>query len=335
MEPNSFSGRQWQWPAGLDVPEPTHRPTGTSSSTFNHPDHPTNASHHANASDAEHDADPQPQRPKTRTYKPRTCRICLEVVPPTTEIDESLAAGLFASTARVKFESEDPELGRLVSPCMCKGSQKYVHEGCLEAWRQAAPLSDRNFWQCPTCKFEYRLSRLSYGRWLSSKLLRVGITVAVMLITVFILGFVADPIINLWIDPLGSIADTLLSDGEPALPFLDVEDEPDTWWFHFLKGFFSLGLLGFLKTFLAMSPFGWFNVRAGVAARRRRGRDRMESINWGLIVIGIVTFLGVCTPAEHRFWHMLTCAGDLEVGEPPQCESPREGQQSGGGRPRR
>lgn len=218
---------------------------------------------------------------------------------------------------------------------MCKGSQKYVHEGCLEAWRQAAPLSDRNFWQCPTCKFEYRLSRLSYGRWLSSKLLRVGITVAVMLITVFILGFVADPIINLWIDPLGSIADTLLSDGEPAIPFLDVEDEPDTWWFHFLKGFFSLGLLGFLKTFLAMSPFGWFNVRAGVAARRRRGRDRMESINWGLIVIGIVTFLGVCTPAEHRFWHMLTCAGDLEVGEPPRCESPREGQQSGGGRPRR
>lgn len=143
-----------------------------------------------------------------------------------------------------------------------------------------------------------------------------------MFITVFILGFVADPIINLWIDPLGSIADTLLSDGEPALPFLDVEDEPDTWWFHFLKGFFSLGLLGFLKTFLAMSPFGWFNVRAGVAARRRRGRDRMESINWGLIVIGIVTFLGVCTPAEHPLWHMLTFAGDLEVGESPQCESP-------------
>ena len=294
MESTDFSSANWKWPTGMGAPAPAHPSTGTSSSsTFGPSNHQTTSTpkHHSATSNAEPDPEP-PQQPKRRTYKPRTCRICLDVVHPTTEIDESLAAGLFSSKVRVRFESEDPTLGRLVSPCKCKGTQKYVHEGCLQLWRQASPLTDRNFWRCPTCGFEYRLSRLNYGRWLSSKLLRVGITLVVMLATIFLLGFIADPIIALWMDPLGTITDTVLSDSEPSLPFLDVEDEPNTWWFHFLKGVLSLGLVGFLKTFL--SPYSLFNLRMGGANRRRgRGRERMEAVNWTLVFIGIVTFLGV------------------------------------------
>ncbi len=235
---------------------------------------------------------PTPTRPQ-RHYKPRTCRICLETVQPTTDIDDSLAARVFSSRPRVRYVSEDPDLGRLISPCKCKGSQKYVHEGCLQAWRKTSPLSDRNYWRCPTCQFEYRLQRLRWGRWLSSKILRGALTLVIMTVTIFLLGFIADPIIGFWVDPFGSIAGGLtgFEFEEQAV----VDDGPDGWPTHFVKGFLSLGLLGFVKTMFVMSPWNWFNIRVGGGGRRRRGtgRDRMEQINWALVVIGVLTFLGV------------------------------------------
>ncbi|KAL2160868.1 hypothetical protein VTH06DRAFT_1065 [Thermothelomyces fergusii] len=247
----------------------------------------------------------QGERQRQRHYRPRTCRICLEVVYPTTDIDESLAGRVFSSKARVRYVSEDPELGRLMSPCRCKGSQKYVHEGCLRAWRNAAPLSDRNYWRCPTCHFEYRLERLRWGRWLSSKVLRAALTVAILLLTVFVLGFVADPIIGFWEDPFGSLVGGLLDFDfdfdfdKPVLP----DEGPGSWSLHFLKGFLSLGLLGFLKTMYLMSPWHWFNIRFGGYRRRRgTGRDRLQQINWGLVLIGVLTFLG----ATWKFVNHLT-----------------------------
>lgn len=228
---------------------------------------------------------------KQRHYKPRTCRICLEVVNPTTEIDDSLAGRVFSSKTRVRYISEDPELGRLISPCRCKGSQRYVHEGCLQAWRNASPLSDRNYWRCPTCQFEYRLQRLRWSRWLSSKLLRGVLTFVIMVATIFVLGFVADPILGFWDDPFGSLVETLM-DVELNEPILG-DEGPGTWYGHFFKGFISLGILGFLKTMLVMSPWHWLNVRFGGRRRRGTGRNRVEQINWALVAAGIITFMVV------------------------------------------
>ncbi|KAK4135639.1 hypothetical protein BT67DRAFT_256753 [Trichocladium antarcticum] len=279
----------WTFPPGMDAPNNAHRTeTQTTQTTHTPPatdEQPHNA---ADASDAPPPAPTPTQQP--RHYKPRTCRICLEVVNPTTDLDDSIAGRVFASKARVRYISEDPELGRLMSPCKCKGSQKYVHEGCLQAWRNAAPLSDRNYWRCPTCHFEYRMARLRWGRWLSSKMLRAALTVLVMAIAVFMLGFVADPIINFGLDPWGSIAGTIMGEDYEVLPLAD--EDAATWSFHFMKGFLSLGLLGFLKTMLAMSPWHWWNVRVGGRRRRGAGQDRMESINWFLVVIGVLAFLG-------------------------------------------
>jgi hypothetical protein len=36
-----------------------------------------------------------------------------------------------------------PEEGRLISPCLCKGSMKYVHLDCLQHWRQTSSNSKR------------------------------------------------------------------------------------------------------------------------------------------------------------------------------------------------
>jgi hypothetical protein len=278
---------QWSWSSAMDgpradasEPQPYHRApeTATSSSSTTGPT-PT-------------PTQPLPQeQPRQRTYRPRTCRICLETVYPTTEIDDSLAGRVFSSQrARVRYVSEDPSLGRLISPCRCKGTQKYVHEGCLQAWRLASPLSDRNFWRCPTCQFEYRLERLRWGRWLASKPLRAVLAFVIMTFTIFVLGFVADPILNLWLDPFGSIFGAFIEYDEPVLE----DEEPGSWSMHMVKGFLSLGLIGFVKSVFFMSPVRWINVRYGGGRRRRgTGRDRLEDINWVLVIIGVITFIGV------------------------------------------
>ncbi|KAK0635012.1 hypothetical protein B0T17DRAFT_484614, partial [Bombardia bombarda] len=294
---------QWSWPADMDPQVPNQRQpraTSSSSSTAEEPQQPAN-NHNHNTEQTPSPEQPRPASasPKRRIYKPRTCRICLEVVNPTTDIDDSIAAGLFTSRSRVRYVSEDPELGRLLCPCNCKGSQKYVHEGCLQAWRQSAPFSDRHYYQCPTCGFQYRMARLKWSSWLSSTLIRVAMTVLILLATVFVLGFIADPIINLWLDPMGGIIDTIadvVEDVEALQPPVALHEDPSSWSFHFLKGFFSLGLLGFFKSFLAVSPWQWFSIRGGTFGGRRRraatGRARLENINLFIVVVGVLTFLG-------------------------------------------
>ncbi|POS74066.1 RING finger domain-containing protein [Diaporthe helianthi] len=226
-----------------------------------------------------------------RRYPPRTCRICLDEVEPTFETP-NLSTQYLGGKPRVRYVSDDPELGRLMRPCKCKGSQQHVHEGCLRAWRAASP-SDRNLWQCPTCRYEYRLSSLRWSRWLNSGILRAFLTATIMAFALFLLGFVADPIINIWMDPAGAVVDVVrggLDGFEDILEYYP-DDEPDTWFVHFSKGLLSLGLVGLVKVFLGLGPLHWFNIRLG-GTRRGRGRDRLENVSWLLVAVGVATFMG-------------------------------------------
>ncbi|KAH7319657.1 hypothetical protein B0I35DRAFT_429523 [Stachybotrys elegans] len=227
-----------------------------------------------------------------RHYGPRTCRICLETVYPTFPDTTASTLGIPVSS-RPTYLSEDPDLGRLLSPCKCKGSQKYVHEGCLQAWRLANPTATRNYWSCPTCKFSYRMARLQYAAVLRSVWLRSLISLAVLVICTFAFGFIADPILDLWFDPVGTLSDTVTS----VITDIEAMNPPkyqysSTWGEHFLKGFFSLGLVGLFKSMLAMGPLHWFNVRIGLGSGRRgTGRARVDNINLAYVLIGAFTFL--------------------------------------------
>ena len=246
-----------------------------------------------------HVSDDPPRQHRTH-YPPRTCRICLEAVLPTFHTDEATAMGStllpesLRPAPRVTYESPPGDGGRLIRPCKCKGSQKYVHEDCLGAWRRQDPLQKRNYWQCPTCRYKYRLQRLSWGRWLSSGVSQVALTLLIFVTAMFVLGFVADPIINLYLDPVTTIATA----GGPR-DSLFFEDEPATWAEHFTKGLASLGLLGFAKFLLTLSPWHWFNMRGtgmGVGGRSGgglggTGRDRLQNLSWVAIVVGIITVL--------------------------------------------
>lgn len=245
----------------------------------------------------EEPAEQEPHRYHTnRHYRPRQCRICLETVLPTFEPASMHIPTMLQAEPRVTYTSSDPELGKLIRPCKCKGSSRYVHEGCLQSWRHADPAyGRRNYFQCPTCGFQYRLQRIAVSRWISSALAQVLLTGLILLIAIFLLGFVADPIINLYVDPYDTIA---YADYWHTNVVDEVSDAPGAsgWITHLTKGLASLGVLSFVKVLLAMSPWNWWNLRnssLAVGGGRNRGRDRVASISWVVIFVGVCTALWV------------------------------------------
>ncbi|KAF2130747.1 RING finger domain-containing protein [Dothidotthia symphoricarpi CBS 119687] len=263
----------WYWPDDVPKDEPPH---ATSSSSSSQPQ-PSRTSATGEAPHAG-----QGTRSSRRTHwPPRQCRICLETVQPTFNVPSENLPG-FLQSSNVKYEDES---GRLIRPCNCKGSSKYVHEACLQAWRHADPsYGPRNYWQCPTCGFKYRLVRLGAGRFVGSVAAQVGLTLLILTIVVFVLGFIADPIINMYFDPWSYL---MPWSSRPSYDYY--EDEPVTWGEHFAKGFASMGVLGFLKVLVA-SPFSYFRLGGG-GGRGRNGRDRYEQISWIIILVGVGTFL--------------------------------------------
>ncbi|KAM0720100.1 hypothetical protein Q7P37_004236 [Cladosporium fusiforme] len=249
------------------------------------------------SSPTENDPPPQPRR--RRHYPSRTCRICLEIVEPSFHQDHSSnLPAAFQPEPRVTYESEDG--GRLLRPCKCKGSQKYVHEECLGAWRMADPLQKRNYYECPTCRYRYHLQRLTWSSWISSTAAQVGLTLTIFFLAMFILGFFADPIINMYLDPVT----TITSAGGPTGSLL-FEDEDPGWGEHFFKGLASLGLLGFAKFLFGLGPWHWVNARSpGMMGRSSvggNGRNRMRELSWLAVIIGVSTFVYAVWKGVHAW----------------------------------
>ncbi|KAF2659428.1 hypothetical protein K491DRAFT_766110 [Lophiostoma macrostomum CBS 122681] len=274
----------WYWPD--DVP----REPSAGAPTTPPPPRTANA-------DESSRADPGSQSSRRRRHwPPRQCRICLETVQPTTHVPSESLPGFMQSPPNVTYEDEN---GRLIRPCMCKGSSKYVHDACLQAWRHADPgYGRRNYWQCPTCGFKYRLARLGWGQWVASTSAQVALTVIILLVTVFLLGFVADPIISIYFDPW-----SFLSPWSSTDYYYD-DDEAASWIEHFVKGFTSMGVIGFLKVIFAQ-PFAYFRFGGGSRGRAATGRDRMEQVGWIIILIGVATFLTAIYKAV-RAWSRRT-----------------------------
>jgi hypothetical protein len=256
------------------------------------------------ASDPTQSAQPSQPGPEPQALDTRRCWICHEEVSPTYE-ELSTLDKFRGKRPRKIYYSEDG--GRLISPCLCKGTIKYVHEQCLQDWRYTQPGS-QNHYRCRTCQYEYKLERMDWAHRVRSPVAAFGLAVGIVIVCIFLLGFVADPILNLWLDPVGTIAEGVgyaEADHDEAYGLADLDEE--TWSFHFLKGLLSLGLLGFVKAFLAMSPWQWWNLRtSGLVGGGRRGgtgRDRMENISMTMVVIGAVTF----------FWVSATFAGNRSV----------------------
>ena len=44
---------------------------------------------------------------------------------------------------------------RLIAPCLCMGSVKYVHMSCLAKWRKYSPTQAK---KCGSCQTDYRVT---------------------------------------------------------------------------------------------------------------------------------------------------------------------------------
>ncbi|XP_017616738.2 uncharacterized protein LOC108461404 [Gossypium arboreum] len=60
-----------------------------------------------------------------------------------------------APCCRICLECDGEEDDELISPCMCKGTQQFVHRSCLDHWRSVK--EGFAFSHCTTCKAQFHL----------------------------------------------------------------------------------------------------------------------------------------------------------------------------------
>lgn len=66
---------------------------------------------------------------------------------------------------RICFEKESKEF-KLISPCQCRGTQKYIHESCLNQCRM---IKTEAYLQCQTCHFKYIIEGPWYEIYLANQ----------------------------------------------------------------------------------------------------------------------------------------------------------------------
>lgn len=65
---------------------------------------------------------------------------------------------------RICYDGIDTEdaSNRLFRPCLCRGTQTYIHENCLKSLRYSQ-VNRQSMFQCPTCKYKYRYCRIWFA----------------------------------------------------------------------------------------------------------------------------------------------------------------------------
>eukprot|EP00834_Sanchytrium_tribonematis_P003751 NODE_156_length_15158_cov_0.791553.p8 type:complete len:194 gc:universal NODE_156_length_15158_cov_0.791553:14238-14819(+) len=96
---------------------------------------------------------------------------------------------------RICYDSENQE--ELISPCLCKGSQKWVHVECLNEWRAT---SQQSFYKCPTCKYEYRVERTQWAKYVHHPYTLVALTLIIIILIILFIAY----FLNFFLYILGS-----------------------------------------------------------------------------------------------------------------------------------
>ncbi|GAC99424.1 hypothetical protein PHSY_007025 [Pseudozyma hubeiensis SY62] len=108
-------------------------------------------------------------------------------------------------------------LGRLIAPCHCDGSMRYVHDTCLDQWRRKSAATEAAR-VCGQCHARYRFKRTPYSNLMAfvqaSQMLRILFCVFVVFAASLILGVAAlvslRTIASLKATPLAFVRDAAL-----------------------------------------------------------------------------------------------------------------------------
>lgn len=161
---------------------------------------------------------------------------------------------------RICFDEtpDDPSLGRLFSPCRCKGTMKYVHTKCLQRWRETSQ-NNKSLYQCDQCHYKYRVGRVSAFYLVNNEVVLALASLLVFFCIVTVSGFL--PFVK--------------------NPFLALNPIVG----HFVKGTLATGFIGgFIVSILYLPADALF--RLGFITRDRNSRLDTCIISV-IIVIGI------------------------------------------------
>ena len=61
----------------------------------------------------------------------------------------------YENFCRICFEENNYYDNRLISPCLCKGTQKFIHVECLKEWRQVNENNPEKRDKCEICNFNF------------------------------------------------------------------------------------------------------------------------------------------------------------------------------------
>ncbi|WVQ74397.1 hypothetical protein IAR50_003998 [Cryptococcus sp. DSM 104548] len=82
---------------------------------------------------------------------------------------------------------EGESLGKLISPCLCSGSMRFVHVECINAWRGTG-TNAKAFLECPQCHFKYRIRRTRISGLATSKPILILSTLSLFSLLTLFLG---------------------------------------------------------------------------------------------------------------------------------------------------
>ncbi|KAJ9095712.1 hypothetical protein QFC21_005584 [Naganishia friedmannii] len=119
---------------------------------------------------------------------------------------------------------EEADCGRLISPCLCSGSMRHVHVGCLQQWRGTG-RNRKAFMECSACGFRYRLRRTRILGLASSTPIRIITSVALFITLALAVGSVLHWLLRfrgLRRIVVGPYGDTLGFDPQPNPPASDL-----------------------------------------------------------------------------------------------------------------
>jgi len=170
------------------------------------------------------------------------------------------------------------ESGKLISPCKCKGSMKYVHVNCLNEWRLKS-ANKSSYYQCDQCKYKYHFQRTKFAKILSNKLTTLFITFLVTYLYIFFTGFILKFIIQLKHNKIAGIE-------FPEIGFFNIGIE------HHFYGFFVIGVFGALKmSYTYIFDFTTLTNSFFRLTRNRNNRKDDEFTLIALLIIGCIKFM--------------------------------------------
>ncbi|KAJ3401371.1 hypothetical protein CcCBS67573_g02250 [Chytriomyces confervae] len=222
------------------------------------------------------------------TVAVKMCRICFD-----TDDDQDR----FISDATVAYPGNDLHkdnlngLGRLISPCKCKGTMKFVHLHCLNEWRKVNPTSASHF-QCDQCGFKYHFERTKIAHILRNEAVVTTLTFLSFILLVFLAGFLGKLLIIFFLEQEAAAFSKISPD--------DLEDDLDRFLHKFMThpklfSLFSFDVTHFMSGAVIVGVVGSMSFVSlsfsSMRMRQFRHRDAHTAMLSIVIVIGIVRAL--------------------------------------------